>query len=126
MKKKNLRETQIKSHDVVSTDVHPPWYAQLIRLDESKHEAAVKTALDKIKKSKPDAFKFIEDNKCELIGFIPNVSYAMPNNSEDSLGVTFVHDFSQSTLLYWCKGGGFAFFINASLKYNDGVRGLTY
>lgn len=104
----------------ISCENQAPWYSQLIRMDETKRIEAVDKALDKIKRAKPEAFKFIEDFRCELVGFIPNVSYTMPNAKEQSLEVTFVHDFSQGTLLYWCKQGGFAFFINAGLDYNAG------
>lgn len=109
----------------ISCENVPPWYEQLIRFDESKKEIAAKLALDKIKKAKPDAYKFITANKMKLVGFMPNVAYNMPDDSKDALDVTFIHDFSQYTLLYWCEDGGFAFFINASLKFDDDM-GFTY
>lgn len=113
------------SEEKVSCENQPPWYTQLIRLDEKKHQAAVKKALEHVKEAKPEVYEFIVQNKMELIGVIPNISYAMCNNSEGYLGVTFVHDFSQVTLLYWCQAG-FCIVVNPSLDYNNGVRGLTY
>ena len=113
------------SGNKISCENHPPWYAQLLKMDETKRIAAVKSALDKIRRAKPDAFKFIEDFDCELVGFIPNVVYTMPDAQEQDLEVTFVHEFSQYTLCFWCKKGGFAFFINAGLDYNaNGLRGF--
>jgi hypothetical protein len=119
-KKKNLREDK-----PISCENQPPWYSQLLQMDESKRIAAVKAALDRIKRAKPECAKFIEDFGCELVGFIPNVQYTMPDAQEQSLEITFVHDFSQGTLLYWCKQGGFGFFVNAGLDYNaEGLMGF--
>lgn len=114
-----------KDKENISCDNMPPWYLQLIRLDEDKHQETVANTLEKIKQAKPDVHKFIVKNNMELIGFIPNIQYAMANDSEGYLGVTFVHDFSQYTLLYWCDAG-FGLFVNPSVSYNDGVRGLSY
>lgn len=121
--RRNLRQSEEK----ISCEVVPPWFKQLTELDEPFRKNAVAQALARIKESKPDAYKFITENRCELVGFIPNVVYTMPHDEEDNLDVKYLHDFSQYTLLYWCKQAGFGFFINASLKYNaGGLRGFTY
>lgn len=109
----------------VSCENLPPWYIQLMKMDESKRKKAAALALEHVREAKPEAYKFLEQFGCKLIGLIPNVSYTMPDDSEDSLDVTFVHDFSKYTLLYWCEQGGFALFINSTLAYNKkGLRGL--
>jgi hypothetical protein len=111
----------------VSCENHPPWYEQVMRLEPSKRDEVSAKALEKIKEAKPEAFNFIQKFGCKLVGFIPNVAYTMPNDQEQNSDVTFIHDFSQTTLLYWCSDGGFAFFVNASLKYNaNGLRGFIY
>lgn len=109
----------------ISCENFPPWYVQLLKLDEPKRKRAVEMALAHVKEAKPDAYEFIKKFDCKLIGFIPNVVYSMPDDSEDSLDVTFVHDFSKYTLLYWCEQGEFALFINSTLAFNKkGLRGL--
>jgi hypothetical protein len=124
MTRKNLRS---KNPDKVSCEHQPPWYNQLIRMDEKTRLKAAESALEKIKKAKPDTYEFLKKFDMELVGFMPNVAYTMPDDSEDALNVTYVHDFSQSTLLYWCKKGGFGIFVNASLDYNaKGLRGFIY
>lgn len=111
----------------ISCEHKPPWYDQLLQMDEDKRIAAHKLALENLKKSKPDTYKFILENKLEFVGFMPNIEYTLPDDREKSLDITYIHDFSQYTLLYWCKQGRFALFVNASLKYNaDGLRGFTY
>lgn len=111
----------------ISCEDKPPWYTQLLEMDEAKRIKAGELALEKLKKSKPDTYKFIVENKMELVGFMPNVEYTLPNDKEKALDITYLHDFSQYTLLYWCSKGGFALFVNASLKYNaGGLRGFIY
>jgi hypothetical protein len=122
--RRNFRDTRIDEN--ISCENTPPWYDQLIKLDEAKRKQAYEQAMKRILQAKPDTYEFINKMRCELIGFMPNVSYTMPNDNENSLDVTYIHDFSQYTPLFWCKQGGFAFFVNASLKYNDGVKGFTY
>lgn len=120
--KKNLRGS-----DKVSADNQGPWFKQLIKMDERTRLSAAAEVLKLIKEAKPEAYEFIMKFDLELVGFMPNVSYTMKDNREDSLDVTFVHDFSQKTLLYWCKQGGFGVFINPSLKYNHGdLLGFIY
>lgn len=111
--------------DKVSCDNQPLWYKQLFKMDESKRIAAAKVALELIKKSKPDTYEFILKFGCKLIGFMPNVVYTMPDDSKGFLEINFVHKFSQYTLVYWCESGGFAMFVNASLKFDDNM-GFTY
>ncbi len=121
--RKNLRDT--RKENEVSCINQPLWYKQMFKLDESKRLNMQKLALDLIKKAKPDGYEFITKNKCKLIGFMPNVVYTMPDDSKGALQVNFVHEFSQYTLVYWCEPGGFSFFINASLKFDDEM-GFTY
>lgn len=112
---------------VISCESKPPWYEQLIKMSEKKRRYAVDLAMAKIKEAKPDTYEFIQNFNCELVGFIPNVQYTRPDDDEKSLDITYIHDFSQYTLLFWCEKGGFSFFVNASLKYNDGgLLGFTY
>lgn len=109
----------------VSCENLPPWYVQLMKMDESKRQRAAQTALEQVREAKPEAYQFIKNFNCKLIGLIPNVAYTMPDNSEDALDVTYVHDFSKYTLLFWCEQGGFALFINSTLAYNKkGLKGL--
>lgn len=120
---KNLRDKR----NPISADEVPPWFRQLIHMDEKHRQKAVDSALKKLKEAKPDAYAFIKDNDCELIGFIPNISYTLPFNEDGNLDVKYLHDFSQYTLLYWCKQAKFAFLVNASMDYNaNGLRGLIY
>jgi hypothetical protein len=109
----------------VSCADQPLWYKQMFKVDESKRVAMQKAAITLIKQSKPEAYEFISKFKCKLVGFMPNVVYTMPDDSKGALQVNFVHKFSQYTLVYWCEQGGFAFFINASLKFDDEM-GFTY
>lgn len=98
-----------------------------MRMDEDRRKIAVSLALAKLKKAKPDVYEFITKGKCKLVGFIPNVEYTMPDDREKSLDITYLHDFSQGTLLYWSEEGKFGFFVNASLKYDsNGLKGFTY
>jgi hypothetical protein len=122
-KKKKIESNPAK----VSADNHPPWFTQLLKMDEDTRIKSYQKSLQRIKEAKPDAYEFITKFRLEFVGFMPNLAYSMPNDSEDSLKVTFVHEFSQNTLLFWCNQGQFAVFINPSLKYNDGnLRGFTY
>lgn len=122
--RKNLL-APVKRKEKISCENFPPWYTQLLKMDESKRKKAVEMALSHVKEAKPDAYEFIKNYNCKLIGFIPNVMYSMPDDSEDSLSATFVHDFSKYTLLYWCEEGQFALFINSTIAFNkDGLRGL--
>lgn len=147
MKKRNLRipETDIDIDETLDVDVESsdprgvaPWYAQLLKLDARKRKAVVDTALKRIKESKPEAFEFIRKFDCELVGITPGVEYTLVSDAQGELEVTFVHPYSMPTLLYWCKQGGFGFFVNANLEYNDtvlnriagnkvdkGIRGFT-
>jgi hypothetical protein len=111
----------------ISCENQPKWYKQLLKMDEETRKRAVEFTLSKIKEAKPDAYKFIEQFNLELVGFMPNLSYTMPDDGEGNLAVTFVHDYSQYTLLFWCKQGGFGMFINPSLNYNaNGLMGFIY
>lgn len=114
-----------KTERRISSDNHPLWYKQLINLNAEKRQKAIDNAMDRIKRAKPEAYKFIEQFKCELVGITPNISYSMPDENEQDLRVTFIHDYSQTTLLFWCKQGGFGFFINAALDHNaEGMLGF--
>ena len=111
----------------ISCEKKPPWYNQLIQMDEKARVRAVEVAMAKLKKSKPETYEFIKKEKCELVGFVPNIEDTLPNNEENALDVTYLHDFSQYTMLFWCPAGGFGFFVNASLEYNArGLRGFAY
>ncbi len=107
----------MKSRDRISCELHSLWYKQLFRVSEDKRKELHALALEKIKEAKPDAFEFINKNGCKLVGFMPNVTYTMPDDSDGEMQTNYLHDFSQVTLVYWCEGGGFAFFINASLSW---------
>ena len=109
----------------ITCENQPSWYKQLFKFDASKREAAHEFALKKIKEAKPEAYDFIQKFGCKLVGFMPNVVYTCPDDSRGIMDYNFVHDFSQYTLLYWCENGGFGFFINASLKFDDEM-GFTY
>lgn len=100
----------------------PLWYKQFSELDEKKRKKFAELALKRVKAAKPEAYEFIQKFRCELVGISPNISYALiKDEGPDSLSVTWVHGFSMPTLLYWCKQGGFGFFVNANLDYNDTV-----
>lgn len=147
MKRKNLRipDSNIEVADHVEVDLDsssPPevvlWYQQLLKLGEKKRREIAEKALERIKASKPDAHEFIRKFGCELVGICPQIDYTLIFEKDGELDVTFQHPFSMPTLLYWCESGGFGFFINANLAYNDtvlnkvagnkvdkGIRGFT-
>jgi hypothetical protein len=95
------------------------WYKQLASFDRDKRKQVLKTALARIKAGRPDTYEFIQKFKCELVGICPNISYTLCEGPE--LDVTFFHNFSMPTLLFWCDAGKFGFFVNANLEYNDTV-----
>lgn len=109
----------------VSCENQPSWYKQLFDMPEEKRKRAEESALERIKRSKPETYEFIRNFKCKLVGFIPNVTYTAVDSSRVDTKFNFVHDFSQTTLLYWCEQGGFSFFVNSSLQFTDDM-GFIY
>lgn len=106
-----------------SRDPHefPPWYTQFLKLPEKKRLEMVNRALEKVKAEKPETYSFIDKFSCELVGVTPRIEYALCKSSEGDLDVTWVHGYALVTLLYWCADGGFGFFVNANLEFNDTV-----
>ena len=99
----------------------PLWYQQFMKLDEKKRKEITKTALERIKQSKPDAYYFITRFKCKLVGVTPQIAYALDSSKEGDTEVTWIHGYSMPTLLYWCPAGRFGFFVNANLDYDETV-----
>lgn len=123
--RKNLRANQGKTEKVVSANNQPSWYKQLFDMPEEKRIEQFAKVMELLKEAKPDAYEFIKKFQARHVGFIPNIVYTMPDDSRGFLQVNFVHEFSQSTLLFWNKEGGMGFFINPSLNFDDEM-GFTY
>lgn len=98
-----------------------PWYKQVLQLPEKKRLEISEIALRRVKEAKPEAYNFIKKFNCHLVGLCPSIDYTLLKKSDGDLDVTFIHAFSMPTLLYWCADGGFGFFVNANLDYNDTV-----
>jgi hypothetical protein len=105
----------------------PLWYAQMKELSASKRAELTQRVLARIKKAKPEAYAFIKSMRCPLVGFMPSVQYtlAAPDARGADLEVDWIHALGSTTLLFWCKQGGFGFFINENLDYDDTVLNKT-
>lgn len=127
MKKKNPQYTDENVDFTIEIDESadpsklPPWYVQMIELEDDVRSVMQARALSWIKETKPKAHDFIKKFDCEFVGFIPQISYTLPTSDEGESDVTWIHSFSIPTLLFWCRDGGFGFFINANLDYDDTV-----
>lgn len=108
-------------------DEMPLWYAQMKQLSASKRAELTQRVLARIKKSKPEAYQFLKSMRCPLVGFMPSVQYtlATPDARGTDLQVDWIHALGSTTLLFWCKQGGFGFFINENLNYDDTVLNKT-
>lgn len=116
--------TEINVEHKYSDDPHETalWFDQLMKFDEKKRLAIVRSAMTKLKSAKPEMYDFIKKFNCQLVGISPRVEYTLSGKegSED-LEVTWIHSFSQPTLLFWCKAGGFGLFVNSVLDFDDSV-----
>lgn len=116
-----------ESHVIDHVDNEDPhevalWYDQALKLDDKKRLAQVRMAMRQIKQSKPDTYEFIQKFNCKIVGIIPRVEYALTGqDGKQDLNVTWIHSFSQPTLLFWCEKGGFGFFVNAVLDYDNTI-----
>lgn len=98
------------------------WFDQALKLDSPKRIKMVRSAMNKIKQNKPDTYEFIRKFECTLVGIMPRVEYALSGQEgKDDLNVTWIHSFSQPTLVFWCEKGGFGFFVNSVLGYDDSI-----
>jgi hypothetical protein len=98
-----------------------PWFDQFLKLSDSKRRQIIDRLKGQIKAKKPEAYNFIKNTDAKLVGVMPQVSYALRDSKENDGDITWVHGFSMCTLLFWCEKGGFGFFINPNLDYNDTV-----
>jgi hypothetical protein len=111
--------------DVPDTDddieVLPLWYKQFMSLDSKQRILKIDKVLKAVKKYKPELFDFLRAFKCQLVGVIPRVAYALPDEAYGDSKATFVHKFQDVTLLYWCPRGKFTFEVSPTMDYNDTV-----
>lgn len=106
-------------YKIVDPLEYPLWYQQFLSLDSAKRKKIVAKMMKDIKEAKPDAFKFIEKFNCRLVGIQPRIEYALSDSKDGDIEVTWIHGLSMATLLFWCDEGGFGFFINPVLDYNN-------
>lgn len=85
----------------------------------------VKQAIKIFKKGKPSsegmkAVNFLNSDKVELIGVVPNINYMrVQSKVKEDLECLWDHHFSVPTLLYRIKGSPFLLLANPNVEYNN-------
>lgn len=98
------------------------WFDQALKLDDVNRLKIIRVAMTRIRKAKPETYEFIKSFNCKLVGIIPRVEYSLTGKEgKRDLEYTWIHSFSQPTLLFWCEKGGFGFFVNSVLDYDNSI-----
>ena len=117
-----LGDVEITAPEVVDPNSFSPWYDQLLKLDNEKDRVRIYNwTMKQLEKQKPEAARFIRDNNCILVGFMPKVEYTLIKESDGELRAMWSHDFSIATPLFWSKKKKCGIFTNALLDFNDTV-----
>lgn len=116
-----IREDEFEIDDKTPPEDLAPWFKQFLKLDTKKREAFAQKVMDRLYSEKKEAYEFIRKFNCELVGISPRIVYTLVDAPDGELDVTWIHSFSMPTLLFWCKQGGFGFFVNPNLNYDDTV-----
>jgi hypothetical protein len=105
---------------------YPDWHWQLLSLPEKNRQKIISRIMNNLKEAKPDCYEFIKKFSCQVVGIQPRVEYVLGDESNGGdMNVTYVHTFSMPTILFWCPEGGFGFFVNPNLMYDDSVINHT-
>lgn len=121
------KKVVVDEHDIKfsvkerAPDVLPAWYEQFLRLSSKKRSEISEKVLALIKKNNPEAYGFIKNAGCKLVGITPRIVYALIDESKGDIDVSWIHSFSMATCLFWCEKGKFGFFINPNLRYDETV-----